>query len=65
MRTLTLSGQFGLRSNHLYITVDAMNVYSFIDSIFSIVVKEGDEICHLWRNKSSEFITLCQCLHLL
>ena len=36
-----------------------------IDSIFSVVVKEGDEICHLWRNRSSDFLTLCQCLHVL
>ena len=42
-----------------------MNVSSHIDSIFSVVVKEGDEICHLWRNKISEFLTLCQCLHVL
>ena len=42
-----------------------MNVLSFIDSRFSVVVKEGDEIYHLWRNKSSEFITLYQCLCLL
>ena len=42
-----------------------MNVSSVIDSRLSVVVKEGDEICHLWRNKSSEFLTLCQCLHVL
>ena len=40
-----------------------MNISSRIDSRFSVVVKEGDEICYLWRNKSSEFLTLCQCLH--
>ena len=42
-----------------------MNASSRIDSIFFVVVKEGDEICHLWSNKISEFITLFQCLHLL
>ena len=42
-----------------------MNVYSCIDSIFSVVVKEGAEICHLWRNEISDFITLCKCLNLL
>ena len=42
-----------------------MNVSSLIDSRFSVLVKEGDEICHLWRNKCFEFLTLCQCLHLL
>ena len=42
-----------------------MNVSSYIDRIFSVVVEEGDDICHLWINKSSEFITLCQCLHVL
>ena len=42
-----------------------MNVYSLIDIIFAIVVKAGDEICHIWRNKRSKFLTRCQCLHLL
>ena len=42
-----------------------MNVSSRIDSIFSVVVKEGDDICHLWRKKCSEFLTICQCLHVL
>ena len=42
-----------------------MNVSCRIDSRFSVVVKEGDEIYHIWRNESSEFITLCQFLHLL
>ena len=40
-----------------------MNVSSCIDRRFSVVIKNGDEICHLRRNKSSEFLTLCQCLH--
>ena len=31
----------------------------------SVVVKEGDEICHLGRNKLSEFVTLWQCLYVL
>ena len=31
----------------------------------SVVVKEGDEICHIGRNKISEFITLWQWLHVL
>ena len=42
-----------------------MNVSSLIDSIFSVLVNEGDEICHLWRNKISEFLTLCSFLHVL
>ena len=42
-----------------------MNFSSYIYSIFSVVVKEDGEICHLWRNKSSDFLTLCQCLHVL
>ena len=42
-----------------------MNVSSRIDSRFSVVVKEGGEICHIWRNKSSEFLTLCHCFHVL
>ena len=42
-----------------------MNVSSLIDSIFSVDVREGDEICHIWRNKSSAFLTLFQCLHVL
>ena len=43
----------------------SITVYFCIDSIFFVVVKEGDEICHLWRNKISEFLTLFQCLHVL
>ena len=42
-----------------------MNVSSRIDSRFAIFVKEGDDIYHIWRNKISKFITLCQCLHVL
>ena len=42
-----------------------MNVSSCIYSRFSVFVKEGDEIFHLWCNKISEFITLFQCLHVL
>ena len=42
-----------------------MNVYSLIDSRSAFLVKEGDEICHIWRNKCFEFITLCQCFHVL
>ena len=42
-----------------------MNVSSCIDSRFSVLVKEVDEICHIWRNKISEFINICQCLHVL
>ena len=42
-----------------------MNVSSCKYSRFAVVVKEGGEICHLWRNKISEFLTLFQCLHVL
>ena len=42
-----------------------MNVSFYIEIIFDIVVKEGDDICHIWRNKISEFINICQCLNLL
>ena len=42
-----------------------MNVSSCIDRIFSVLFKEGDEICHIWRDKSSEFLTLCKCLRVL
>ena len=45
--------------------VDTMKVYSCIYIGFYVVVKEGDEICHLWHNKSSEFLTLCQYLSVL
>ena len=65
MRTMTLIGQCGWISNHLLITLNTMNFSARIDSIFYVVVKEGDEICHLWRNKRSEFLTLYQCLHVL
>ena len=44
-------------------TVDTMIVSSHIDIIFFIFVKEGDEICNIWHNKISEFLTLCQCLY--
>ena len=42
-----------------------MNVSSLIDSRVAVVVKEGNEICHLCHNKSSEFLTICQCFHVL
>ena len=42
-----------------------MNASSCIDIIFSVVVKEGDEICHLGCNKISEFIYFRQCLRVL
>ena len=42
-----------------------MNLSSCIESRFSVVVKAGDEICHIWRNKRYKFLTRCQCLHLL
>ena len=42
-----------------------MNVSSRIDSRFSVVVKEDDEICHLWCNKSSDFLTICKCLNVM
>ena len=42
-----------------------MNVSFCIDIIFDVVVKEGDEICKLGRNKISEFITIRQRLNLL
>ena len=42
-----------------------MDVSSLIDSRFAVLIKEGDEIYHLWRNKLVECITLCQCLHVL
>ena len=42
-----------------------MNVSSRIYRKFSVFVKEGDETCHLWRNKRSDFLTLFQCLNVL
>ena len=39
MEALTWSGKFCWRSNHLYITIYAMNLSSCIDSRFSFVVK--------------------------
>ena len=42
-----------------------MNVSSIIDSRFAVLVNEGDEICHLWRNKCFKFLNICQCLHVL
>ena len=42
-----------------------MNVYSCIEIRFSVLIKEGDEICHLWRNKISKLFTICQFFHLL
>ena len=42
-----------------------MNVSSCIESIFSVVVKEGDDICNLGINESSEFITIWKLLRLL
>ena len=42
-----------------------MNVSSLIDSIFAVLFKEGDDLCRLWRNKCSEFLTIFQCLDVL
>ena len=42
-----------------------MNVSSIIDSIFAVLVKEGDDLCRLWRNKCYEFLTIFQCLDVL
>ena len=42
-----------------------MSVSSYLDRRFSVLVNGGDDICHIWRNKSSDFLTLCQCLHVL
>ena len=42
-----------------------MSVSSYVDSRFAIVVKGGDEIYHIWRNKISEFLTLCQCINVM
>ena len=40
-----------------------MNFSSCIDSRFSVVVKEGDDICYLGGNENYEFNNLLQCLH--
>ena len=42
-----------------------MNVSSYIEIRFSVFVKEGDEIYHIWRNESSECLTICNWLHVL
>ena len=42
-----------------------MNVSSLIDSRFAVLVKEGDEICHIWRSKCFGFLNLCQCLNVM
>ena len=42
-----------------------MNVSSLIVRRFAVLVNKGNEICHLWRNKCFEFLTLFQCLHVL
>ena len=41
-----------------------MNISSCIYSRFSVLVKVGEEICHLWSNKIYEFLNLCQCVNI-
>ena len=65
MRALTWIGQCIWSFNNLYITIDSTNISSCIDSIFSVVVKECDGICHLGRNEWVKFITVLQCLHVI
>ena len=42
-----------------------MNISLYIDSRFSVVVKEFDEIYHHGKNESSKFISLLQLFHVL
>ena len=42
-----------------------MDVSSCVDSIFSVLVKECDEIFHLGRDECFEFVALLICLRLL
>ena len=42
-----------------------MNVSSLIVRRFAVLVNKGNEICHLWRNKCFDFLTICQFLHVL
>ena len=42
-----------------------MNVSSYVDSRFYVVVKECDEIYNLERNEWFEFVALWKCLHVL
>ena len=42
-----------------------MNVSSCVDSIFSVVVKERDDICHIGRNECFDFVAIWQCLNVL
>ena len=42
-----------------------MNVSSSTAIRFAVLVREGDEIFHLWRNKRSEFLSIFFCLHVL
>ena len=58
MRALTCSGQCFWSSNNLQVTIDSINVPSYVDSIFSIVVEECGEICHLRLNECFGFIPL-------
>ena len=42
-----------------------MYTYPYIYSRFSVVVKECDEIRHLWRNKCFEFISIWKSLNVM
>ena len=51
MRELTLSGKYSLGYNNLYITIESINIYPWVDSQFYVVVKECDEIYHIEHNE--------------
>ena len=42
-----------------------MNISACVDSQFSVVIKDFDEIYHLGRNECLNFIALCKCLSVL
>ena len=62
-RTLTWSGKCFWISNNILIIRYSTNVSSCLESRFSVVVKECDEIYHLGRNEWFEFIAIWQLLH--
>ena len=62
---LTWIGQCSWVSNNFYITIESMNIPPCVDSLFSVVVKDCDDICHLGRNECFDFVAIWQCLHVL
>ena len=58
IRSLTWSSQCIWVYNNLQITIESMNINTYVDIRFSVVVEKYYEVFHLERNECFEFIAL-------